>query len=111
MLGDDVAFGNSVDHGFLKERILCGGAYRATGEKLEFRIIDQSRKLIENDRRMDSQTQKIVAAFLTSDMLEVYRQWAVEGRKILIEKMIKTISRLISNAINGLTGNTRISSE
>jgi hypothetical protein len=64
--------------------------------------MDQNRKLIENDGRMDADTQKIVAAYLTSGMLEVYRQWATEGRKIPIEKMIETVSRLTSSSIDGL---------
>jgi AcrR family transcriptional regulator len=92
------------DHDVLKQRILCSGAYHATGEKIAYHIMDQNRKIIENDGRMDAHTQKIVAAYLTAGMLEVYRQWAIDGRKISIEKLIEITSRLISGGINRLTG-------
>jgi AcrR family transcriptional regulator len=95
----------TADHDFLKERILCGGAYHATGEKVAYYIMDQNRKIIENDGQMNAQTQKIVAAYLTAGMLEVYRQWVIDGRKIPVEKMIEIVSRLISRGIDGLAGN------
>jgi hypothetical protein len=44
----------------------------------------------------------IIIAFLSSSILEMYRQWVSDGRNIPIEDMINTTSQLISKGISSL---------
>jgi AcrR family transcriptional regulator len=90
----------TTDHEVLKQRILCSGSYRFLSDKVVAKIINRNRnhKIASG---FDKYTENIIIAFLTSSVMEMYRQWVEDSRKIPIEKMIKTVTRLICEGISG----------
>jgi AcrR family transcriptional regulator len=91
----------TTDHEWLKERILCGGSYRFIADKIVEKILRGN----ENYRvgaGFDTYTENIVTTFLASSIIEMYRQWVADGKKITIEEMIKIASRLVCHGLSSL---------
>jgi AcrR family transcriptional regulator len=89
----------TTDHEVLKQRILCYDAYRFVADKIK--TILSVNLNYKADSVPDNYTENIVTAFLASSILEIYRQWVTDGRKIPVENLIKTASRLICHGILG----------
>jgi AcrR family transcriptional regulator len=90
----------TTDHERLKERILCSGSYRFLCDKVVEKIIHRNRNH-KTGSSFDKYTENIIIAFLTSGILEIYRKWVEDNKKISIEKMIKTTTQLVYDGISG----------
>jgi AcrR family transcriptional regulator len=91
----------TTDHEALKQRILCSGNYRFIGDKVIEKILRMNWNY-KKDSNSDQYTENIVAAFLASSAVEIYRQWVTDGRKIPIDELIKTASQLICHGVSSL---------
>jgi AcrR family transcriptional regulator len=89
----------TTDHEVLKQRILCSGSYRFLSDKVVEKVIHKNRNH-KAGPGFDKYTENIIIAFLTSSVLEIYRQWVEDNRKIPIEKMIETTTQLICDGIS-----------
>jgi AcrR family transcriptional regulator len=88
----------TTDHEMLKQRILCSGSYRFIGDKVIEKILRMNLNY-KKDSDFDNCTKNIVTTFLASSIVEIYRQWVADGRKIPVEKLIKIASQLICHGV------------
>jgi AcrR family transcriptional regulator len=91
----------TTDHEALKQRILCSGKYRFIGDKVIEKILRINWNYKKNFNA-NKYTENIVAVFLVSSTVEIYRQWVADGRKIPIDELIKTASQLICHGVSSL---------
>jgi AcrR family transcriptional regulator len=88
----------AADHEVIKQHILCDEAYHFVADKIE--------TILYADRHCSSgftnYTKKIIATFLSASILETYRQWIKDGKKVPVEEIIKIASGLVSYGVASL---------
>ncbi len=78
----------------LNQRILCSGNYRFFYSSIIYNI--------NSNEKYNKQTQNLIAVFLTSANMEIYRQWVKDNRNMPLKEVVKLTSNLISHGIYGL---------
>ena len=79
----------------LHERLMCSGSYQPVWEKINRRIMDYRRETNRGIFGLDEYAESLVFAFYGANSTLLYRQWVADGKKLSLEELIETATKLI----------------
>ncbi len=89
--------------GRLHERLLCSGSYHYISRRITNEIMSETWGADGKQRNADPYVQNIVMTFVSQSTIEIYRQWAADGKKIPLDDIIALTSKLICSGLNSLS--------
>lgn len=84
------------------ERLVTAPGYRELAAKLFSITLRHNRERHNPYAHLPEAEQAIVNTFLVSATLDMYRQWAADGRRVGLERMIELSSQLLAHGANSV---------
>lgn len=84
----------------LYERVLCSGSYTNISDSVYERIMSYRKEKNRGAFSSDEQVDNLVFAFFSANTAMLYRQWIADGKKLPLEDLINTATRLICNGLD-----------
>ena len=88
-------FEHAANMPLLHERLMCSGSYQPVWEKINRRIMDYRRETNRGIFGLDEYAESLVFAFYGANSTLLYRQWVADGKKLSLEELIETATKLI----------------
>ena len=88
-------FEHAANMRLLHERLMCSGSYQPVWEKINRRIMDYRRETNRGIFGLDEYAESLVFAFYGANSTLLYRQWVADGKKLSLEELIETATKLI----------------
>lgn len=82
------------------ERLICSGSYASIGEDINKRIMEQRKKTNKSAFSTDELEDNLVFAYFSTNSIILYRQWVADGKKMPVEQLIQTATKLICEGID-----------
>lgn len=85
------------------EKILCSAEYQELFDStLRIRLMQHNRARHNPYARLPQEEQDIINTFLTKSSASMYRQWAADGKKIPLDRIIALTGELLTHGIQNL---------
>lgn len=84
----------------LNERLICSGSYAIIGENINRRIMEQRKETNKYAFSTDELEDNLVFAYFSTNSIILYRQWVADGKKMPVEQLIQTATRLICEGLD-----------
>lgn len=79
----------------LNERLLCAGSYSHVGDRINAAIMAHQAKTYRGAFSDNLLEDNLVFAYFAANSTILYRQWVADGKKLPLEELIQTATRLI----------------
>lgn len=79
----------------LYERILCSGSYAPIGESINKRIMAYRKEQNKGAFSSDELEDNLAFAYFSSNSIILYRQWVADGKRMPLEDLIGSATKLI----------------
>lgn len=83
----------------LYERLICSGSYQHIGEQINARIMAYRSQTNKGSFSENDAIDNIVFAYFSANSPLIYRQWVKDGKKLSVEELTQTATKLICNGI------------
>lgn len=84
----------------LNERLLCSGSYMHIGERINSKIMSYRADRYRGAFSKNIYEDNLVFAYFASNSTILYRQWVADGKKMPLEDLIATSTRLICGGLS-----------
>ena len=88
--------------GRLHERLMCSGSYHYISRRITNEIMAETWGADGKQMNVDPYVQNIIMTFVSQGTIEIYKQWAADGKKVPLEEIIALTTKLICSGINSL---------
>lgn len=82
------------------ERLLCSGSYSRFGEMINKKIMDHRAQSNRGAFSHNNLVDNLVFAYFAQNSTILYRQWVTDGKKLPLEELIETATKLICYGIS-----------
>ncbi|HIV86209.1 MAG TPA: hypothetical protein H9900_05295, partial [Candidatus Monoglobus merdigallinarum] len=89
----------------LHERLMCSGSYRPFSDEVNKRIMNHRRKSNRGAFGLDELNENLVFAYYGANSALLYRQWVADGKKLPVEELIGTATKLICSGMSAFVTN------
>lgn len=83
------------------EKITCGGSYRYIRDKMTARVNDEGWGRSKEYRQLSEFEKKLLMGFVNDSVLNAYRQWVEDGKRVPMEEVIEKTNRIVLGGVNG----------
>ena len=90
----------------LQDRVLCSGSYQFFYDRINRQIMEHRKLVNRGAFGMDEAAENIVFAYYGGITAILYRQWAADGKKLSLEKVIQLATRLICDGMSSVVQET-----
>ena len=90
----------------LQDRLLCSGSYQFFYDRINRQIMEHRKLVNRGAFGMDEAAENIVFAYYGGITAILYRQWAADGKKLSLEKVIQLATRLICDGMSSVVQET-----
>ncbi len=94
----------SESAGRLHERLLCSGSYHYISRRITNEIMSETWGADGKEKHVDPSVQNIIMTFVSQSAIEIYKQWAADGKKIPLENIIALTTKLICGGLDNISG-------
>ena len=94
-----VFFEYAVSMPELNERLLCSGSYQHIGDQINDRIMEYRSRTNKGSFSKNEYIDNIVFSYFSANSTLIYRQWVKDGKKLSVDQLIETATRLICDGI------------
>ena len=91
----------SAEQGLAYEKITCSGAYRAIRDEMISQVNDAGWGRSALYQRLTPYEKKLLMGFVNNAVLDAYRQWVEDGKKMPVEEVIGMANRLALGGVRG----------
>lgn len=89
----------------LHERLLCSGSYRSFSDKINQRVMEHRMQTNRGAFGLEELAENLVFAYFGANSAIIYRQWVADGKKLPIDELIDTATKLICNGMSAFVKN------
>ena len=93
-------FESSVHMSKLNEKLICSGSYAQVYEEINEAIMNHRAKKYKGVFSKNPYEDKLVFAYFASNSTILYRQWVKDGKKMSLNDLIKTATKIICNGLS-----------
>ncbi|MBP2652241.1 MAG: TetR family transcriptional regulator [Firmicutes bacterium] len=86
----------------LHEKIICSKNFRYISDRINQKIIEHNESHIDHIGSMNSYTKDIIITYLNTTVLEIYRKWVNDKKRIPLEDLINLATHLLCHGILSL---------
>ena len=91
----------SAEQGLAYEKITCSGTYHAIRDDMVENVNTAGWSKSARYQNLTGYEKKLLMGFINNAVLNAYRQWVEEGKKLPLEEVIKLTNRLVLGGVNG----------
>jgi len=91
----------AAEQGLAYEKITCGGAYRRIRDEMTVKVNDESWKKSKKYQALSDYEKKVLMGFINGSVLNAYREWVEDGKRIPLNEVIALTNRLLLSGVNG----------
>ncbi len=94
----------SAAQGTAYDRITCSGTYHSIRDEMVAKVSDAGWGSSERYQALPAFEKQLLVAFVNNDVLDAYRQWVEDGKRLPVEDVIEMTNRLVLSGVNGFFG-------
>jgi hypothetical protein len=92
----------SAEQGLAYEKITCNGTYRSIRDEMIAEVNDAGWGKSQKYQRLSDYEKKLLMGFVNNAVLNAYRQWVEDGKRLPMEDVIELTNRMVLGGVNGL---------
>ena len=89
------------EQGLAYEKITCGGSYHAIRDEMTDQVNDAAWSKSKKYQKLNSYEKKVLMGFINNAVLNAYREWVQDGKKIPMDKVIELTNKLVLGGVKG----------
>lgn len=93
-------FENAEEMPAINERLLCTGSYMQVSDEINRRVMKYRAEKNRGAFSEDPYEDNLVFAYFASNSTVLYRQWVKDGKKMPLEDLIETATKLICTGLS-----------
>lgn len=91
----------SAEQGLAYEKITCSGTYHAIRNDMVENVNTVGWSKSAKYQKLSDYEKKLLMGFINNAVLNAYRQWVEDGKKLPLEEAIELTNRLVLGGVNG----------
>lgn len=92
----------SAEQGLAYEKITCNGTYRSIRDEMIAEVNDAGWGKSQKYQQLSDYEKKLLMGFVNNAVLNAYRQWVEDGKRLPMEDVIELTNRMVLGGVNGL---------
>ena len=89
------------EQGLAYEKITCGGSYHAIRDEMTDKVTDLAWSKSKKYQRLNGYEKKVLMGFINNAVLNAYREWVQDGKKIPMDEVIEITNKLVLGGVKG----------
>ena len=89
------------EQGLAYEKITCGGSYHAIRDEMTDQVNDAAWSKSKKYQKLNSYEKKVLMGFINNAVLNAYREWVQDGKKIPMDEVIEITNKLVLGGVKG----------
>ena len=89
------------EQGVAYEKITCGGTYHAIRDEMTDQVNDAAWSRSKKYQRLNGYEKKVLMGFINNAVLNAYREWVQDGKKIPMDEVIEITNKLVLGGVRG----------
>lgn len=91
----------SAEQGLAYEKITCSGTYHTIRDDMIENVNTIGWSKSAKFQKLSDYEKRLLMGFINNAVLNAYRQWVEDGKKIPLEEVINLTNRLVLSGVNG----------
>lgn len=91
----------SAEQGLAYEKITCSGTYHAIRDDMVENVNTVGWARSAKFQKLSDYEKRLLMGFINNAVLNAYRQWVEDGKKLPLEEVISLTNRLVLGGVNG----------
>ena len=89
------------EQGLAYEKITCGGSYHAIRDEMTDQVNDAAWSKSKKYQKLNDYEKKVLMGFINNAVLNAYREWVQDGKKIPMDEVIDITNKLVLGGVKG----------
>ena len=94
-------FRYASEQGLAYEKITCGGSYHAIRDEMADKVNDTAWNKSKKYQMLNSYEKKVLMGFINNAVLNAFREWVQDGKKIPVDEVIDITNKLVLGGVKG----------
>ena len=89
------------EQGLAYEKITCGGNYHAIRDEMTDHVNNAAWSTSKKYQKLNDYEKKVLMGFINNAVLNAYREWVQDGKKIPMDEVIEITNKLVLGGVKG----------